>query len=30
MSQYVAPRFDLAADARRVYELIKKAQAETS
>ena len=30
MSQYVAPRFDLGADARRVYELIKKAQAETS
>jgi hypothetical protein len=30
MSQYVAPRFDLPANARQVYELVRKAQAEAS
>jgi hypothetical protein len=30
MSQYVAPRFDLPANARQVYELLRKAQAEAS
>lgn len=30
MSQYVAPRFDLPANARQVYEMVRKAQAEAS